>query len=72
MSRRGAIALFWGWVIAAAVFLCFPGIVPFNRPRPFIFGLPFVLAWVALWIVLALIVFLRVDRVLDRHRPGGS
>lgn len=69
MSRRAARALFWGWVIAAVVFLCFPGIVPFNRARPFVLGLPFVLVWVALWVVLALIVFTLVDRTLGRPGP---
>lgn len=68
MSARAATLLFWSWVVGATVFLCFPGVLPFNRTRPLVFGLPFVFIWVALWIVLALIVFWTTDRVLDRER----
>lgn len=71
MSPRSAVTLFWGWVIAGAVFLCFPGIVPFNHARPFVLGLPFVLVWVALWILLALVVFSIVDRTLGKRPEGG-
>jgi hypothetical protein len=31
--------------------LTWPGILPFNRIRPLVFGLPFVLFWICLWIV---------------------
>lgn len=71
MSRRAAVALFWGSVIAATVFLTFPGIVPFNRARPFVLGLPFVLVWVALWVVVALIAFSLADRTLGKRPEGG-
>lgn len=67
MSPATARVLFWGWLIAATVLLCFPGIVPFNRIRPTVLGLPFVFAWVALWVVLALVVFLAVDAVVGRE-----
>ncbi len=67
MSPRAARALFWGWLIVATILLCFPGIVPFNRIRPMVLGLPFVFAWVTLWVVLALIVFLAVDAVIGRE-----
>ena len=72
MSRRSAVVLFFSWIAAATVFLCFPGVVPFNRIRPLIFGMPFNLAWVALWIVSAFVVFLLVDRTLDRDRTEGD
>lgn len=70
MNSRGALTLFWGYVIAATLLLTFPGIVPFNRQRPFLLGMPFVLVWVALWVVLAFCVFLAVDRVLGRTGDG--
>lgn len=72
MSARAAVLLFWSWVAAATVFLCFPGVLPFNRARPFVLGMPFIMAWVALWIVSAFVVFWYVDRVLDRHRKEGD
>jgi hypothetical protein len=66
--RRGAIVLFWTWVIGAMVFLMFPGVIPFNRILPLVLGMPFVLAWVAFWVALAFLVFSAVDRVLERMR----
>ncbi len=71
MSRRAAVTGIGGWVIAGTIFLCFPGIVPFNRARPFVFGMPFVMAWVALWVVLALVVFVVADHTLGR-RAGSD
>jgi hypothetical protein len=35
-----------------AVLLTYPGITPFNRIRPLVFGLPFLMFWIALWVVL--------------------
>jgi hypothetical protein len=68
MSRRGAIALFWAYVICAVVFLTFPGVLPFNRVLPLVLGMPFVLGWVALWVALAFFIFSAVDRALERLR----
>lgn len=36
--------------IAMAFFVTYPGYVPFNHIRPFVFGLPFSLFWQVLWI----------------------
>jgi len=49
--------------IAMAIALTFPGIIPFNTIRPFIFGLPFIFAWYVMWILGALCVFFFIDRV---------
>jgi hypothetical protein len=46
-----------------AVALTFPGIIPFNTIRPFVFGIPFVFAWNILWILAALCVFFLLDKV---------
>lgn len=67
MSVKAARLLFWGYVIAGTFALTFPGVLPFNRTRPFILGMPFILVWVVLWIVLAFIIFALVDRVIDRR-----
>lgn len=61
--------------ILAAVFLVvflaavtWPGILPFNRVRPLVLGLPFTMVWVALWLVLGILVLWLVDVV---ERRGG-
>jgi hypothetical protein len=55
------------------VFLTYPGLIPFNRIRPLVFGLPFVLFWIALWIVLVGAGFLLLDAAETRSqaRPPG-
>ena len=40
-----------------ATVLTFPGIQPFNRIEPTVFGLPFVFAWVLGWVAGAVGVF---------------
>ena len=50
-----------------AIVLTYPGALPFNRIRPFIFGLPFAFAWVLLWVVLAFFVFAILDRAEVAH-----
>jgi membrane protein implicated in regulation of membrane protease activity len=67
MRPRRARLLFAAWLAAAAVFLTWPGALPFNRIRPYVLGLPFSLAWVVLWIVAGLVVFLVMDRALVRE-----
>lgn len=61
--------------ILAAVFLLlflvavtWPGMLPFNRVRPLVLGLPFSMVWVALWLVLGILVLWLVDVV---ERRGG-
>ena len=51
------------YFIAMAIALTFPGIIPFNTVRPFIFGIPFVFAWFLIWILGALCVFAFLDKV---------
>jgi TRAP-type C4-dicarboxylate transport system permease small subunit len=62
VSRRAGRILFVGFFLAYALAVTWPGVLPFNRVRPFVLGLPFSFAWVALWIVLGLVVFLIVHR----------
>jgi hypothetical protein len=35
------------------IFLTWPGLTPFNRIEPFVFGLPFIMFWIVLWVLLA-------------------
>jgi hypothetical protein len=51
------------YFIAMAVALTFPGIIPFNTIRPFVFGIPFVFAWYIAWLLGALCVFGFLDKV---------
>ncbi len=56
-----------GWIaavyfVAMAVAITFPGIRPFNTIRPFVFGIPFVFAWVLSWVLGALVVFVMLYR----------
>ena len=53
-----------------------PGLLPFARIRPFVFGLPFSLAWIAAWIAGSVVVLYLLDLVERRYRtdeekPGG-
>jgi hypothetical protein len=46
--------------------LTFPGMLPFNRIRPFVAGLPFTLFWITLWILLATLALALLDRAESR------
>lgn len=60
--RRLAIAFFL--VYACAV--TWPGVLIFNRIRPFVLGLPFSMVWVTLWVVLGGVVFWLLERAARR------
>ena len=68
MSRAKRIVriAFVAFIILNAVALTYPGITPFNHIRPFVFGLPFPFAWVAIWIVLGLIMLAITDAIESR------
>ena len=51
------------YFIAMTVALTFPGIIPFNTIRPFVFGIPFVFAWYIAWLIGALCVLGFLDKV---------
>jgi hypothetical protein len=38
------------YFVAMAIFLTYPGYVPFDRIRPFVLGMPFSMFWQVLWI----------------------
>jgi len=49
-----------------AVAITFPGIRPFNTIQPYIFGIPFVFAWVLAWVGGSLVVFLFLYRAYHK------
>ncbi len=61
--RRALLASLY--FVAMAVAVTFPGVIPFNRIRPFVFGVPFVLVWYLAWVTGALLVFLALYRTED-------
>ena len=67
-ARSLAVAYF----VLALIFVTWPGLVPFARIRPMIFGLPFAMAWIAAWVAGSAVVLYLLDRVERRHRPGGD
>lgn len=64
VARLGAVIFFVLYTAAVT----WPGYVPFNRIRPFVFGLPFSMAWIAFWVVAGGVVLLVLDRIEARHR----
>lgn len=70
MSLRTARLLAGVYFVVALVVVTWPGMVPFARIRPFVFGLPFAFFWVAAWIAGAVPVLYLLDRVERRSRPG--
>lgn len=61
--RRALLASLY--FVAMAVAVTFPGVIPFNRIRPFVLGVPFVLVWYLAWVTGALLVFLALYRTED-------
>jgi hypothetical protein len=45
------------YFIAMALAVSFPGIIPFNTIRPYVFGVPFVFVWYLCWILGSLLMF---------------
>jgi len=70
MTARRARRLLLLFILLFAVAVTWPGIVPANRFRPTVFGLPFTLVWVALWIVIGFGVLLTIDSGLHRDEGG--
>ena len=58
------------YLVVALVAVTWPGMVPFARIRPLVFGLPFSFFWVAAWIAGVVPVLYLLDRVERRYRPG--
>jgi hypothetical protein len=72
MSVRAARRLVFGLLALYAVFLTWPGIVPFNRIQPLVLGLPFVLVWIVLWVLLLGVGFALLNAAESRADGGGE
>lgn len=64
--------LFGVYVVLCLGAVCWPGYAWFGSAiTPYVFGLPFSLAWVAGWVLLTFVV-LSVYHVTGAHDAGGS
>lgn len=68
MSLRYARTVALVFLAAYAVAVTWPGMVPFNRIHPLVFGLPFSMVWIAIWIVAGCLVLWMLHRVETDHR----
>ena len=68
MSVRFARTLAFLFLVAYAVAVTWPGIVPFNRVFPLILGLPFNMVWIAVWITAGCAMLWMVDRAEAAER----
>lgn len=62
MTKGAARLLVVATFLLYTLVLCWPGVLPFNRIRPFVLGLPFSFAWVILWVILGGLALLVADR----------
>ncbi len=61
------------WLAAVPLAAMLGGVPLANRVEPYLFGLPFLMAWILIWVVLtsaAMAVVYRLDR-RRRPRDGG-
>ena len=68
MSVRFARAVAITFLVAYAGAVTWPGMVPFNRIRPLVLGLPFSLVWIAVWIIGGCLVLWMLDSVESAER----
>jgi hypothetical protein len=66
MTVRSARRLVFVLLGLYVVFLTWPGMVPFNRIEPLVFGLPFVLFWITLWVALLGVALALLDVAVTR------
>lgn len=72
MSLRTARALAGTYFVLMLLAVTWPGLVPFSRVEPLVFGLPFAMAWMAAWIAGSVVVLFLVDRVEKRYRDEDT
>ena len=66
--RRGAALFFLLFILAVT----WPGMLPFNRIQPLVFGLPFSMFWIALWVFCSFLILLLVDHFEGQAREGDD
>lgn len=72
MKLGTARALAGCYLLTALVFVTWPGLVPFSRIEPLVFGLPFSMAWIAMWVAGTVVMLFLLDRVERRYRDDGD
>lgn len=67
----------WTFFTVNVLAVVWPGLKFFNRVEPMIFGLPFIMVWLAGWLVATLVVLTWIEHRLhglggeiDRQPPG--
>ncbi len=68
MNLRTARLLAGAYHLLMLFFVTWPGILPFAKAEPLVFGLPFTMAWIAGWIAGSVIVLTLLDQVEKQHR----
>jgi hypothetical protein len=68
MNLKTGRALAWTYLVLAMLAVTWPGILPFARIRPLIFGLPFSMVWIAAWVAGCVVVFGLLELVERNHR----
>lgn len=72
MTLRTARVLTALYFAAMAVFVTWPGLVPFSGPFPLVLGMPLSMTWIAGWVGGSAVVLFLLDRVEARHRDDGA
>lgn len=72
MSLTTARRLTVAYLLLALVSVTWPGLVPFARIEPLVFGLPFSMAWIAMWVAGTVVVLYLLDLVERRHRTSDD
>ena len=72
MTKRSARRLVVATFTVYSVVLLWPGVLRFNRIRPFVLGLPFSFFWVILWVVLGGVALFLADRAYAGASDDGS
>jgi hypothetical protein len=72
MSLRTARTLAATYFVLSLIACTWPGYLPFARTQPFVFGLPFSMAWIAAWLAGSVVVLFLLDRVEARYRADAD
>ena len=68
MNFKTARILAAAYHILMLYFVTWPGLLPFAKVEPLVFGLPFTMAWIAAWISGSVVVLILLDTVEKRYR----
>jgi len=62
----------WAFFLANVGAVTWPGLTLFNRVDPKIFGLPFIMVWLAGWLVASLVVLAWIEHVSHGLAANGD